>query len=261
VDDGKKLAACLCVDSPGRMSSVFIPGILRRNGVKAVVVQLLERAARLASQRDILFLQAMVAPDSTDESAVYRQAGFQEMAQLIYLESDLTRFILAARSAPEVQWVTYIESSHELFARVVEGTYEESLDCGSFNGMRDMQDILASHRAVGEFDPQCWAIGMIGSVPVGVILLNLIPERCSYEVVYMGVLKHYRGQGYGATLLRRAVSVAREQGVITLSLSVDARNAPAFRLYKRFGFKEVSRRNAWIKMLSDARDTAMRASC
>ena len=81
---------------------------------------------------------------------------------------------------------------------------------------------------------------------MGVLLLNGIAERRALEVVYMGVAPSARGAGVGDALLERAVKVASTVGASTLALAVDERNAPARRLYQRWGFREVGLRDAWI---------------
>jgi len=248
-EQGRILAACLCVDSPGRMASVFIPSLPRFLKPPTAMVGLLTESARLARQRNIQILQGTLAPEATLEAGIYRRAGFQRLTRLIYMDSDLTQSIPSAPPAMEVTWETYDPTRHELFARVVRGTYEDSLDCVALNGVRDIEDILASHRAAGVFCAESWLVARVAGEPMGVILLSHLPERWAYEIVYMGVLPALRGRRFGATLLRRAVEVAREQAVNTLSLSVDAGNVPAQRLYRRFGFRETSRRDVWLAML------------
>jgi len=247
--DGRIIAACLCVDSPGRTSSVFIPSAVPDPAVAEAVIVLLDEATARARRRNVQILQSLVPPESTGEAEAYARARFELLAQLIYLESDLTRPVFPCEPTPPVIWETYRPETHALFARVVEGTYEGSLDCGNLNDVRDIEDILASHRATGAFDPRFWLVGLANDQPVGAILLARVPERALYEVVYMGLLPGWRGRGYGAALLRRGVQIAREQAMPALSLAVDVRNTPARSLYQRFGFVEVSRRDVWIRRL------------
>ena len=250
-DQGRIIGTCLCLDSPGRTSSVFIPATMGNDAVGGAVVGLLDEASSRAARRDIQLLQGLVRPEADREARVYRKAGFQLLAQLICLESDLTqRSVLSGRPTPPVSWETYSPKTHELFARVVQGTYQGSLDCGSLNGLRTIEDILASHRATGEFDPRFWLLALGDEGPVGTILLSYVPERPAYEVVYMGLLPQWRRRGYGTVLLRRGVQMARDQAAMMLTLAVDARNTPAQRLYRRFGFREVSRRDVWVRILS-----------
>ncbi|HEY8180058.1 MAG TPA: GNAT family N-acetyltransferase [Candidatus Limnocylindria bacterium] len=54
--------------------------------------------------------------------------------------------------------------------------------------------------------------------------------------ISIGVEPAWRGRGVGRALLQALVATARADGHRTLSLSVDARNAPALALYRSIGF-------------------------
>ncbi len=251
------ISACLCIDSPGRTSAVFIPTLDRHDRRTAILVDLLEQTAANGRKRQIVYLQAMVAPDSR-EGQVFREAGYTYLARMLYLESDLTQSFLPISSAPSLNWETYNNQTHHLFAEVLMGTYEASCDCPLLNGVRDVEDIIAAHRSTGQFDARLWQVAYGPNGPVGVLLLAFIPERWSYEVVYMGLLPSFRGQGYAAALLGQAVKEARERAVMRLTLSVDEANVPARRWYERFGFQESHRRDAWIRILREPQDTNQR---
>ncbi len=246
---GRILAAGLCVDAPGRMSSVFVPTPERPPRDGDEVFSLLAEAGRRAQDRGMQFLQAMVAPESEHEAAVYRMAGFEWLARLTYMQSDLTQPLLSGRRVPELSWIAYDDETHGLFRGVLQASYADSLDCPALSGRRSIDDILASHRGMGEFDPRMWQVGVVGGVPIGVVLVSRTAVAWSHELAYMGVVSAHRRQGYGGALLARAVELARESAGITLSLSVDEANRPARKLYERFGFFEVACRDAWIRFL------------
>ncbi len=249
-DHGRIASACLSIDSPGRVSSLFIPTLRRFLQPPTAIQGLLSESAHQARRRQVQILQAMVAPDAEEEARIYADAGFQWLAELIYMDSDTTRPLHLPHSPPELRWLPYGSATHDLFCRVVQGTYEASLDCAALGGVRTIEDILASHRAAGEFDPAAWLIGLADREPVGVILTTRVPERWAHEVVYMGVLPAWRGRGYGTTLLGESLRRARAEAMTVLTLTVDTRNTPARRLYDRFGFVETSRRSVWMKLLT-----------
>ena len=56
----------------------------------------------------------------------------------------------------------------------------------------------------------------------------------------IGVEVDWRGQGVGRALLNALVAMARANGHHALSLSVDARNAPALALYRSIGFAQTT---------------------
>ncbi len=54
----------------------------------------------------------------------------------------------------------------------------------------------------------------------------------------MGVVQAWRGRGVGSCLLDALIAAAREEGLTSLSLSVEPDNR-ARRLYERVGFRQV----------------------
>jgi GNAT superfamily N-acetyltransferase len=61
----------------------------------------------------------------------------------------------------------------------------------------------------------------------------------------MRTLPHARGQGLGASLLSAFVGLARQGGVTRAFLQVEADNAPALGLYRRFGFTTAWTYHYW----------------
>jgi mycothiol synthase len=242
-------AACLVLDSPGRTSSVLVSPVGGDPQLHRRALKLVEMAAQSAAQRNVQLLQGMVAPECPEESSLYAAAGFKLLATLLYMQNDLRRLRLKP-SRRLLSWETYSPQTHALFCRVVESSYEASLDCGSLNGIRRIEDILASHRGTGQYDPYYWRIGLAGDKPVGAILLAYMDDQRTFEVVYMGCLPEYRNQGYGSSLLAHGVELARSRSVTAMSLSVDEKNMPARKLYGTFGFDEMTRRDVWIKILA-----------
>ncbi len=253
-EGGRIVSACLSVDSPGRISAVFLPRVRGGHTDREALVCLLRESERQGKGRNLLYLQGIVGLEEQEAIEVYREAGFSFLARLIYMENDLARPILADKRIPELSWVVYDEHTHGLFAEVIQQTYEGSLDCARLSGVRGIEDILAAHRSTGEFNSRRWYVGMVDSRPVGVVLLAYIAERYVFEVVYMGLVPEYRRKGFGLALLAKAVEAGREEGVDKLTLTVDEVNKPALWLYQRLGFEEVSRREAWIYLYREHGD-------
>jgi len=249
MDRGEIVTACLCVDAPGRMSSVFLPSAASRLKPIDVVVGLLTEAAVLGKQRGLCILQGSAAPEADLEAQVYKRASFEYLTRLIYMELDLTLPMGQIDRKRTTSFRQYDTSMHALFSQVVQGTYEGSLDCVALNGIRDIEDVLASHRGTGKFDSGLWQMAMVENEPAGVILLSALPERMACEVAYMGVLPSWRGKGVGKTLLSRGIDLARERSLGTLTLSVDENNTPALGLYRLWGFQESLQRDIWVRSL------------
>ncbi|QHS23455.1 GNAT family N-acetyltransferase [Virgibacillus sp. MSP4-1] len=86
----------------------------------------------------------------------------------------------------------------------------------------------------------------LNNEPVGAIWIRLFDDYnntfgyidSSIPVLSMAVAPEFRGRGIGTLFLGEMMKKAKKSGFISLSLSVDLDN-PAFRLYKRYGFKKV----------------------
>jgi ribosomal protein S18 acetylase RimI-like enzyme len=68
--------------------------------------------------------------------------------------------------------------------------------------------------------------------------------------IAVAVRDGHRGRGLGGRLLTELARVARAAGFAHLSLSVDQGN-PAIRLYERLGYREVSRDEDGVRMVTD----------
>lgn len=249
--EGKRIrAVCLLVAMAGRAGSVFIPNDLREAVRRETTIVLLQRAAEVARDEGLQFLQCTVEDSDSIEQQLFRQGGFEFLARLVYLERDLADPLPDSKAA-RLTWQVYSQETHDLFAHIVEGTYEKSLDCNALNGLRRIEDVLASHQSVGRFNPKLWRVALVDQQPVGVVLLAEIVERLTVELVYMGILPAFRGRGYGAVLLGDSIRLARTCPAVSMTLSVDAKNSPARRLYARFGFKEAFERDVLINVLSE----------
>jgi ribosomal protein S18 acetylase RimI-like enzyme len=67
----------------------------------------------------------------------------------------------------------------------------------------------------------------------------------------IAVREEFRGRGLGTRLLDELAERARAEGIERLSLSVEAEN-PAVRLYRRLGYREISRDDTGgIRMVLD----------
>lgn len=245
-EGGKARGLCLCIDGAGRIGSLLLPASRQYLHDTAAVVALIADAVNSAVGRGMRFVQAISLSEHSPETAVFLQAGLRHIARLLCLERLPALPLRLKERPPPVDWVCYAADRHHAFAAAIEETYQDSLDCVVLNGRRDIEDILASHRAVGVFDPGLWYLGHVDGEAVGVVLLNHIPERWACEVVYMGLRPGWRRRGYGVTLLRHALLKARQAGVALVTLSVDEANTPARRLYARLGFAETGAHDVWM---------------
>ncbi len=89
----------------------------------------------------------------------------------------------------------------------------------------------------------------INGTPVGIVTLYLQAYKKLLHQAEFGIIvaPEYRDKGIGTYLMKAAMKLAKEQFKIELlHLQVYAEN-PAYRLYKRLGFREYGRQSHWLK--------------
>lgn len=201
--------------------------------------------------RDIVMIQALIEPEDELQAAIYTSCGFARMADLVYME-------IAAR---EQEWklpsgielATYSPERHHEFAHAIEASYENTLDCPALNGVRTIEDVIAAHKAAGEFDPENWLLLRQHGKAAGVLLLTRIPASDAMELVYIGLAPSLRGLGIASELLKRAISVAARSRCARLTTAVDSRNSPAISLYRRGNMSTIGTRSAYVRVVHATR--------
>lgn len=246
---GRVISAVLPVVSPGKTMLLFLPGWpdapAKADATRAMVEQVCARGAA----EGVHLAQSLLEPNHSSAQSLLMSCGFERLAELLYMQATFSRQPAPPATPAGFTWVTYAPEVHELFARGIMGSYERSMDCPALNGLRDINDIMAGHRATGAFDPSLWIALCEGDAVAAVLLLCRVPRTDVLELVYVGLVPAYRGKGLGDLLMRRAVVATRESGCARLSLAVDAQNMPALKLYWRHGMQAMGRKVAMLRDL------------
>jgi ribosomal protein S18 acetylase RimI-like enzyme len=273
VSPPRVLQACMPVVGAGRTAMIFVSGPGQRARFGSDDEQAADRAAALiaalrrARERHgdgVSLVQALAEPGETWASEAFRLAGLRQIAELLYLSRPLQ----STDSDPAVDdtglvrplrggvWPGGVRvramrpggQDERALERALEVSYEGTLDCPELAGLRTLSDIVASHRAVGEFDRRLWWLVERSGSPEGCVLLNRCGQQRCVELVYVGLAPGLRGLGLGALLLEAGIA-ASAQLERELRCAVDVRNDPARRMYARHGFHEVGRRLAFIGLV------------
>jgi ribosomal protein S18 acetylase RimI-like enzyme len=238
--------AVLPVVSPGKTMLLLTPPQLPLNFDAGPLVEnicdwFVETGGHLA--------QVLADPPQMALRQFFIGRGFREIAELHYLQANARK--ASPPSLPQgLHWQLYSPQTHELFARAISASYEHSLDCPAMAGLREIQDVIAGHRASGEFDPRFWFVLMSDSEePCGVLLLTRVPRNDLAELVYLGLASGFRGRGLGDILMRQAFWAVRQMELGRLTLAVDSKNAPALHLYYRHGLAHVASKTAMLRDL------------
>jgi ribosomal protein S18 acetylase RimI-like enzyme len=263
VIDDKIVWGLLPIISPGRTLMILSPNSLFDAGQYDAAARLISAACAQFGNGRCDLAQVLLDPGADDVRAVYRRAGFMEMARLEYLHSPARKPKNPLVIPAEIELLPYSPETHGYFAQAIRQSYESSLDCPALNGLRDIEDVIQGHRAAGqvtghgEFDPSLWRVAMlkhsasISPSPCGVLLLCRTDPSEAMELVYLGVAPQARRRGLGTLLIRRALETAAECKCKRLTLAVDSNNQPALHLYYRHGFQKVGSKIALIRDLRD----------
>lgn len=98
-------------------------------------------------------------------------------------------------------------------------------------------------------------IAFYGEEPVGYILCEVKNRKESaftyaltaFYIQHLLVREKFRGRGYGKGLLEFALGVAQERGISRIELDAWTFNAPALKLFRRFGFQNFNEKLFLLK--------------
>jgi ribosomal protein S18 acetylase RimI-like enzyme len=249
----------------------------RAAAIRAACAHFTGRAITRAPE--VHLAQALLEPDQTTMEVALVDAGFERLATLDYLRRELPRRATTAPTWPADVTVRSMaelgvtlestipanlesiapgsrsnapsrsDDAWSMLARALQASYEQTLDCPALCGLRDMGDVLLSHRSVGAFDPALWFVVLRGDVPLGCMLLSPCPAQDAVELVYLGIGPALRGQGLGASLLNLAFARLSGRGERSFACAVDRSNAPAMKLYHGARFRAFTSRVAMVRSL------------
>ncbi len=235
---------------PGRAAVVWPPRLVPGEP-SGTAERLLDAVSEHLTSQDVRVAYGLLEPGAERDAAGLSAAGFEPVAELLYLVSLDETFPHAPPPSP-LHFEPYCEARQDRLARVVEATYEATLDCPRLNGIRRMEDVLAGYRATGTFSPRRWLLVRHAGEDVGCLLLADHAEQESWELVYMGLVPSARGRGWGGDVARHAQWLARQAGRPRLVLAVDSANGPAVRMYSKLGFHPWDRRQVYLKVFGAA---------
>jgi len=249
---GRLLGSVLLVPNHGRTAMLFV-GQATGWPDPSAVVRLIRAVSEGQGQNGIQVIQSLIDPGQVVEGSVLERAGLRRLAKLIYMQRTIEPGehrvpcprALGGCSNPTL--LTYSDKTHDQFARAIQASYINTLDCPGLVGMRGIDQIIAGHKGTGRFDPANWlAYFDEQGEPIAVLLLAQVAAGGGHELVYLGVAEPYRGKRVGNQLMGYAISESARQGGGKLYLAVDDRNDPAVRLYNSLGFRATTRKIAYV---------------
>jgi ribosomal protein S18 acetylase RimI-like enzyme len=232
----------VCLPTPGAAALVWPPHSTGKDRSQ-VEDALLRHGNRWLQSLGVKLAQTVLARDQVDLATPLLRNEFRHITTLLYLRHGLSQ---RRAPTPILDFETYSTCSLDVFVATLERTYEDTLDCPEINGVRNMDEILAGHRAQGIHNPEHWWLARRHGKPVGVVLAARISEWEGWDLSYVGVVPEARGQGFGRQLTTQALLAAHQEGANELTLSVDRRNLPARNVYRRLGFRLFEEREVYL---------------
>jgi ribosomal protein S18 acetylase RimI-like enzyme len=242
------LWASLPMVSPGRTLLMFAaPADVTDPAALASGV---DTVCRYHGERGIQLAQALLDPADSATADAYVARSFEPVAELLYLQKTIRKASPVPAVPKGLRLATYSAGTHAAFARGIQDSYQESLDCPPLNGVRDIEDVIAGHKSAGEFDPDDWfVLTDADDASLGVLLLSRTGSGDGMELVYLGLAPAARGRGLGDYLFRQAEARAAAVKMRLMSLAVDSINAPAIALYHRHGMQQIASKRALMRRL------------
>lgn len=243
---GGLTGAVLALALPGSCGLVWPPQCGPNVYRTALEDALLQRAADWLRGRNVKIAQALLSPEESTRADALPRNGFFHITRLWFLRHDLAPLPHLLNAPASLEYRSYAPSDPSLFHQTLQRTYENTLDCPELNDARTVEEVVAGHREPERFNPELWRLALAEGDPVGVLLLAESPETGDWETSYVGVVPEARRRGFGRELMRKALAEARAAGASCLTLSVDARNRPAWDLYHSLGFASFDRREVFL---------------
>ena len=248
---GRVVGALLSLSLAGRSAAIWAPEVDVSWGRGKTAAALVRVALQDLCNRGFHLAQALLDDSAPPQNATDLAAGgMPHVTDLIYLERETTPPIVVKPGLPPIDWRPFGPETEAEFREVLKRTYEGSLDMPELEGIRSLDDVLASHREGGRFVAERWMLGRVREEPEAsaVLLLSDLPDRDAWEVAYLGLTLAARGRGLGRAVLAHAAELASPH-VGRLELAVDVRNLPAHQLYRRAGLVPFDQRAVHIAML------------
>jgi len=238
----------------GNIAYVWAPVIQQStHNAEAVADGLLQAASERMDAGQILFTQCLLSPDDSPlVSQRMIRNGFDQRSQLQLLIRGL-QTDLQVRPQTRLEEISYTEALRPRFAKVVERSYLQSLDCPALHGVRTAEEALRAHRALTPWEHCHWRLYSRGEEDVAVLLTADVPEQQETEVAYLGVVPEGRGQGYAREMLLGELYRARQAGGLRLHVAVDAQNVYAQQVYREVGFVVGSLLEVYLRIHPDRR--------
>jgi mycothiol synthase len=245
-DNSTLSGAMVCLPVAGASALLWPPQAADAGLRQEIEDRLLTYAVTWLRQSGAKLGQTLLAQDETHLAAPLERHGFVHITSLLYMRHDLDLPSARPAAAPELTFQTYSDCDPAQFHGTLLRSYEQTQDCPEVNGVRTLHEIVEGHQAQGIHNPARWWLALQAGNPVGVLLTVEVSEWQGWDLSYVGVVSEARRRRIGRALTEKALEEARAAGASQVTLAVDTRNSPAWKLYQGLGFESFDRREVYL---------------
>ncbi len=208
------------------------------------IVELWQKVTEHYRQQEALYFQALISKELPIETDSLKLLGFAPLADIVRMRllKD-TNFT----AVPEEDITLDVGCDRSLFLLLLQQSFQDSLDVPELNILNSQQALVQQYDGASVI---CMTVERIGE-PIGVMAIET--DGANVVLKYLGIVPADRGNGYASKalaqligslfgndtqLLRGLTPLGSWKSINSIELRVDARNAPAIRLYRNAGFTE-----------------------
>lgn len=252
---GAIVGAALVQVLPGAVGVIVPPRVTGDRDRFAVEDALASTACAWLRSQGVKVCQAFASEAERPAMSVLMRSGFQHVTQLSNMRREIDPRGDGLPSGDSLEGEFFSPQLRGTFSQLLLSTYEGTFDCPELNGLRTAEEVFDGYTPEFGRVAGPWFLVKEAGQPIGVVMLDRSGDPDEWEVSYLGLVPNARGRGWGGKLVRFALDQAAIGSARALALSVDMRNIPAIRSYRRNGFFEYDRQDVYLAIWRDELQT------
>ncbi len=206
----------------------------------AALLALKEAALQFFERYRVRLARALVSADDLQAVRALQSFGLAPITTIESLVWSRGRTERRIRPDLSLNFQSIRPDEIDCIAGLVQDTYEDTLDCRKLCHLLRAEDVLRSYRETRPELIHHWFRVVSEGEEIGCLFVSEDESLEQCEIAYLGVLRVYRGRGWGRRLVHYAQQLSESRGCRRLVLAVDAENYPAARLYRETGFSRYA---------------------
>ncbi|WP_291649701.1 GNAT family N-acetyltransferase [Clostridium sp.] len=215
-----------------KLETIYINKVICPNDNKKILRELINNSLVFANKYNAMKVLLGIRSDN-----------LLKLAQDIGLKRSYSSFNMVLNNREKVNDVIdridlskenieeYVDIYNKSFMDMPHGTYIEIEDAKSYLKNKN--------------DNEDYFIVLDKGESIGFLNTTIKEKKAFFDI---GLIKEYRGKGYGKKLLETAIQFLNEKQVEEICLTVIEKNSIAYEMYKKRGFKVYNKLSDWIEL-------------